>query len=363
MGLSAPGTSPEAHDPPGASPNALGWLEISLLLDGELVEPASELLGRVAPAGLVIEPFGDHMLVRAWLPRDDQLQNRLDRLERGLWHLGQIVPFPQPNFKEIPEQDWEAAWKHQFRPLPIGQRLLIQPVVPRSKRAEAGISAAGSDENAPFGAGLQGEAGSGRSPDDPTAQPAWNDALELISGDHPTPPDPNRLNVYLEPGMAFGTGTHPTTRHCLELLEEWVRPGNRVLDLGCGSGILAIAAVRLGAERALALDTDPDAVELARANVRHNSLNREVQVEHGSLAEVPQETKYSLIVANIHAAVIQQLLKERLAGHLAKPGRMIVSGILDEQQAAIERLAIDLGLQIEQVRRSGDWRTLVLRED
>lgn len=321
----------------------MSWLEISLHLDGELVEPATELLTRIAPTGLVVEPFGDGHLLRAWIPQDDQTESRKNLLERGLWHLSQITPFPQPRYREIPERDWEAVWRGQYRPLPVGDRLLIQPIVPREGRS-ASVS------------GLPDTGSEAASPSSP-----WSDAFELITDPDGLAPDPDRLTIYLEPGMAFGTGTHPTTRHCLELLEQRVRPGDRVLDLGCGSGVLAIAAVRLGAGSVLGVDIDADAVALARRNLAHNDLSEQVRIEAGSLAAVPTGAQFDLIVGNIHAAVIEQLLQEQIGARLDEAGTLILAGILDDQLAGIEGHAAQAGLQLEEQRASGDWRTLVLR--
>lgn len=329
--------------------SSISWLEISLQLDGELVEPATELLTRIAPSGLAVEPFGERHLLRAWIPQDDQTETRKHEFERGLWHLSQIVPFPQPTYRHIPDRDWEAAWTREYRPLPIGQRLLVQPVVAR-------LGAAKVESHAELQPVIRNDAaGNQRSP----ARSPWNDAYELIGSQDPDPPDPNRLVIYLEPGMAFGTGTHPTTRTCLELLEQLINPGDRVLDLGSGSGILAIAAARLGAQTVLALDIDPQAVQLALANLRHNDLEHQVQVERGSLSEAPDDAKFTVIVANIHAAVILQLLEHGLAERLAESGKLILAGILDDQAAGIERAVAKRGLAIKQRRQSGDWRTLV----
>lgn len=311
-------------------PEAIRWLEISLILDPELVEPASELLGRIAPSGVAIEPAGEQILLRAWLAQDDATGSRVEQFEHGLWHLGQITPFPQPSYTSVPDADWETAWKRGFRAIPIGGRLLVQPV--------AAVNGAGN-------------------------QPIWNDGFEPIGDSAPLPADPNRIVLLLEPGMAFGTGTHPTTRHCLELLERRLHPGDRALDLGCGSGILSIAAALLGASSVQALDIDPQAVQLAQVNLSHNQLSGTVAVEQGSLAQVPEPARFELIMANIQARVIAGLLGDGLAGHLSPKGALIVSGILDEQLAEIDGAVRAADLWIDEVVGTADWRTLVLRPD
>ncbi len=299
-------------------------------LEDELVEPAAELLGRVGANGVAIEPAGGKLLVRAWLLDDSGLEARLDQFRRGLWHLSQITPFPEPQYRHLAQADWEAAWKREYRPLPIGRQLLVQPIVPKPDP----------------------EATANSSP--------WNDSFELIGVDRELSVDPQRTLLYLEPGMAFGTGTHPTTRQCLELVESYVMPGTAVLDVGCGSGILSIGAVLLGAGSALALDTDQDAVQWARTNVLHNRLGDQVRVELGSLDELPSAAQYSMILANIQAPTVIQLLRDGLADFLANDGALIAAGILDDQQTEVERYAREADLKLGEVRAAGDWRALVL---
>lgn len=314
------------------SPAGPGWLEVSWQLDDELVEPAAELLGRVGANGVAIEPAGSKLLLRAWLHDDSDLEARLDRFRRGLWHLSQITPFPEPQYRHLAQDDWEAAWKREYRPLPIGRQLLVQPIVPKPD------------------------------PEGMTNSSPWNDAFELIGVDRELSVDAQRTLLYLEPGMAFGTGTHPTTRQCLELLETYVMPGTAVLDVGCGSGILSIGAVLLGAGSALALDIDQDAVQWARTNVLHNRLGDRIRVELGSLEALPGGAPYALVLANIQAPTVIQLLREGMADFLAADGALIAAGILDEQQTEVERHAQEAGLTLGEVRAAGDWRALVLRQ-
>jgi ribosomal protein L11 methyltransferase len=247
-------------------------------------------------------------LVRAWLPVDGTLADRQAELEEGLWHLGQIQPFPSPTFRSVDEQDWAEIWKREYRPLPIGRRLMVLP--------------------------------------------SWSTA------------DPGgRLVVRLEPGMAFGTGAHPTTRHCLELIEETLRPGERVVDLGCGSGILSIAAARMGARRVLALDTDPQAVELAQLNVRRNRVARQVKVALGSYrADGPGRIELvDLLVANLRSDTLIDLLQAGLATWVGPTGRLVLSGLLDTDLPQLRTAAVEANLRELQVRETDDWRTVLLQ--
>ena len=276
-------------------------------LHADLAEPAAELLGRIAPNGAAVEMLDEGVRVRAWLPDDDELADRKRRLEEGLWHLGQIQPFPEPVYKLIEEEPWEITWNEHYQPLEIGEQLQIVP--------------------------------------------SWME-----------PEDDVRIPIILEPGMAFGTGAHTTTRQCLEMLELLVEDGISVADLGCGSGILAIAAARLGAGEVVALDIDPQAVTLAQENVLRNGVGDRVQVLEGSLAElrrVAEGHDFELIVANIRASVLEDFIQDGIARELTAGGRIVMSGILDEQLDSILEKAMSGSLQIEQVMQAGDWRSVV----
>lgn len=198
------------------------WMEVSLTVDGELAEAVAEVMARYIPDGVAIESTaiipdlegegqpGGPLRVCGYLPIDERLEETRRRLEEGLWYLGRIRPLPAAEYKPIQEINWVEAWKQHYQPIPIGRRLIIVP--------------------------------------------AW---IEL--------PTQERIPIRIDPGMAFGTGTHPTTQLCLELLEEYLRPGEAIIDMGCGSCILAIAAIKLGASQALGVDIDLQAIPNARA--------------------------------------------------------------------------------------------------
>jgi ribosomal protein L11 methyltransferase len=290
------------------------WIEVEFHLSAELADPVAELLTRLAPRGVALEEDPTHrdraVRLRAWLPDDPELPARRRSLEEGLWHLSQIRPIPQPSFRTIPEEVWSDAWRDLHRPLLVGERLVVLP--------------------------------------------PW---AEVPAG--------SRLPVRIEPGMAFGTGSHPTTRHCLEALEAHLRPGGLAADLGCGSGILAIAAAKLGAARVLAYDVDPQAVAAARENAVRNEVADALEIQPGSLAELSahpevQHGGLQLLVANIHAEVLEGMLGGGLAECLPPGGRAVLSGILDDQAGPILERAAAGGLGLSEVRQEGDWRTLIL---
>jgi ribosomal protein L11 methyltransferase len=221
--------------------------------------------------------------------------------------------------RRIAEEDWANAWKAFFPVLHVGDRTVVVPPWRRYRRPTGGT---GADE----------------------------------------------IIVRLDPGLAFGTGTHPTTRLCLQAVEALITSGQRVLDVGTGSGILAIAAARLGAD-VVALDVDPLAVTAARANVRRNRVARRVRVSEGSpdalfsTAEGEPSTKsaasFDVILANITARV-NAALAPFLAPRLAPAGRLVASGILAESAELVVAAYAQLGLEVAARAQEGDWVALTL---
>ncbi len=300
------------------------WLEVSLVVDGELAEAVADVLARFAPNGVVLEStairFQDEedkgqavgpIRVRAYLEIDQRLEEMRQKLETALHYLSLVRPVPAPTYTPIPEQNWMEAWKQNYRPIAIGRRLLILP--------------------------------------------SWMD-----------PPDSSRQTIKIDPGMAFGTGAHPSTQLCLELMEEWVEgasPPDLVFDIGCGSGILAMAALRLGGTRALGVDTDPDAIQNARQNAAHNGFGSELVFEQGSVAEVLRgrwgRSSAPLVLVNILAPVILRLLDQGLADLVEPGGALILSGILEEQAETVIQAVHDHGFAPIVQRRQGDWVALL----
>jgi ribosomal protein L11 methyltransferase len=300
----------------------LNWLEVSLTVNGELAEAIAELFARFATDGVAIEsmkiesdgskghPVG-MVTVRAYILADENLELIQQQLEEGLWHLSQIQQLPEPTYRQLQEEDWAQAWKSHYHPVPIGQRLIILP--------------------------------------------AWSPAS-----------DKERSPVILNPGMAFGTGTHPTTRLCLIALEDYLQPGQVMIDLGCGSGILSIAAARLGASHIQAWDNDPKAVEVARENVRLNSLSTCIDVNLGSLPELLAEVdendhKADLLVANILPSVLGNMIAAGMVRAIKDGGILILSGILAPQTASLATICDSHGLLHVETRGEEDWRALVLK--
>jgi ribosomal protein L11 methyltransferase len=297
------------------------WLEVSVRTDGEAAEAVSELLRPFAyNDGVVLEQLGvaddpepdvlePEVTVKIYVPESEDTPVLRRRLEESLYHLNRLYPVPPPTFRRLEEADWAHAWKAHYHPFRLGRRLWIQPswVSAQESQAEAG---------------------------------------DVV--------------LTLDPGMAFGTGLHPTTQMCLQALEQLVRPGMHVLDVGTGSGILAIAAAKLGAKVVLAVDTDQVAVETAAENVRQNDVQRSVAVQRGSLSHVVAR-EWDLVVVNILAPVIASMLRQdALLDYLAPAGRLILSGIILEQGDLVTTAVADAGGTIEQTLTIRDWLALVV---
>jgi len=282
--------------------SAARWLELSVEVAPDAEEAVADVLRRHVYSGVSIEAAEASVVVKGYLPVDGDLARRRRALRRHLAPLA--LPSPLCS-RWLSEEDWDHAWKEFFPVLRVSPRLVVCPTW-RSYRAR------------------------------------WGEAV-----------------IRLDPGMAFGTGQHPTTLMCLRALEELLRPGMDVLDLGTGSGILALAAARLGATSVLALDIDPQAVAVARENVRLNRLASVVQVEVGSLDEPPRAS-FDLAMANISAAVIVEMA-HALAEVLRPGGVLIVAGFSAESAERVSSALARTGLVVERALADGDWRAHIAR--
>lgn len=300
------------------------WIEISLVVDGELAEAVAEVLDRFTSGGVVVEsnvkyndaedegtPYGP-VKVYGYIINDAAVEENRRRVEEALWHLHTIRELPQPSYRPIADENWMAAWKEHYHPIPIGKKLLILP--------------------------------------------AW------LSN-----PNPTRLAVKIDPSMAFGTGTHPSTQLCLELVEDYVHPGDRVIDVGCGSGILSIAALKLGAAKALAVDIDAASVKATAENSSANGVLEQVEVGQGSVAEL-RNGQFSfmdapVVLANILAPVLIRLFDAGMADLVQPGGVIILAGILEDQAEGVKASAGSHGLTFVEQRKNGDWVALVCKKD
>jgi ribosomal protein L11 methyltransferase len=300
------------------------WLELMVQTHPEAVESVSELLSSYAPGGVAIEEpielidegqeyrvlVGQPVKVHAYLPIDGQEEALRQRIAEGLWHLsslgsqfvGELVT------RTVNEEDWANAWKDYYHVTHIGKRLVIRP--------------------------------------------SWREYL----------PQGDEVVLELDPGMAFGTGLHPTTRMCLEQVELRTQAGVRAIDVGTGSGILALAAAKLGAQSVYCIDNSSVAVESAQANAAVNDLSERIQVVLGVLDEAEATRmagQHELVLANIIARVIGGIAPQ-LAQVLAPGGLLIASGIIEERRHEAEQPLLDAGLRLVERVMIDDWVTLIM---
>ncbi len=316
-----PGDAPITPDDP--SP-ADAWIALSVRLPVDDAEIVADVLAAIAPGGAAmdtpfrnIEPerFGleltdEDATVRAFFPAPLTPAERR-AIRRRLGTLPLAAPLPRLRYSEVGEADWAEEWKRFYHPFRVG-RLLVQP--------------------------------------------SWEQAADA---------GPDDLVITLDPGRAFGTGQHETTRLCLDALEGLVRSGDAVLDVGTGSGILALAAARLGASRVDAVDTDPVAVAAARENAGRNGLADRIEAREGSLGDAwpwPGASlgRYDCVAMNIALVVVTELLPEAAAA-LRPGGVLVASGFLAEATPDVEEAARAAGLRDVERRVEGEWGAVVAR--
>jgi ribosomal protein L11 methyltransferase len=298
------------------------WLELSVTADIEAVEAVSEILGRVAegtavhPTALLRDPDDElaaradptaPYVVTAHVSDGPEAAGQVDATERALWHLQAfgLRPVGELRVRRVDDVEWIDSWKAHYVPQRVGRIVIV---------------------------------------------PSWIDE----------PGIDGEVRVTLDPGMAFGTGLHPTTRGCLALLQELGPMPPSGLDVGCGSGILALAAVALGVDRVVAFDTDPLAVEATRTNAERNGVAGRVIAREGTLPEAAVE-RHGLVLANLVASVIVGLAP-RLAAHTASGGTVLASGIIAPRAEEVERALAASGLVVEERREDGEWVSLRLRQ-
>lgn len=292
-------------------------VELAIRSDAESAEALAAAFNEYAYGGAVIEqvvtPEAGESLdaqrpftVRAFLLPDETLPEKRRGIERAVWALGMVRPLGELQERTLAEQDYANAWKKFYAVLHVGTRLVIKP--------------------------------------------SW---LAYTA-------QPNELVIELDPGMAFGTGLHPTTRLCLMMLEKYVTRGTRMLDVGTGSGILAIGAVKLGAAAVDARDIDPIAVETAKQNVADSGLAGQVSVSRASLEIESDPPTFDLITANIFADTIAELAPA-LVQHLKPGGVLVASGILEERAYLVEDAMAAQPMTLLEQAQEGDWLVMVYR--
>jgi ribosomal protein L11 methyltransferase len=304
------------------------WIEVAMEVDGEAAEAVAEVLNRFGHQGVSIEQAGfyietwedeipkpDRLIVRAYFADDDRAEDEKRQITEALGHMNMMYPMPEPTFNIVNDEDWAEAWKANYKPIHLGRHILIRPL--------------------------------------------WITV----------PSDPDDVVIALDPGMAFGTGTHPSTQLVLEAAEDLVaeKPGATILDLGCGSGILAIGAIKFGASHALAIDTDPMSIRVTNENAEANGTLDKMTVREGSLDSLldPQTGEayeaFDIALVNILAKVIIMMCDQGL-GKIVKPGGVgVFGGIIEEQADEVEAALRTTGLTPYKRRLSTDWVVIEAR--
>ena len=285
--------------------------------EGTMIEDRADIPDPDNPHGYweIIDPaliasMPEDVLVHAWLAADSQLPDRLSALESALKEMrrqaGDSAGKLEMTRRQARDEDWNEIWKQYYKPFRAGTSLVVKPT--------------------------------------------W-EAYEPKDGD---------LIIEMDPGMAFGSGTHETTSMCLALLEKAVRSGDTVIDVGTGSGILAIGAARLGASRVLAVDIDEDAVRVARENIRHNGLEDRIEARCGDLLSGEPEALCQVCVANIIADVIVSFAAP-LRAHIRENGFFVASGIIRERTEEVRRALLEAGYVILEEMHRGEWTAFLSR--
>lgn len=300
------------------------WLEVCVMTEPETAEAVSEVLSRYAPNGVAIEQLARDIglgadegaaqdleqivAVRAYLSMADEVDRKKQQIEEALWHLSRIAHIPEPTFRVVAESDWANAWREHYHVVHLGDRFVIKP--------------------------------------------SWREYEA----------QPGEIVIELDPGMAFGTGLHPTTQMCLAAIEKYAQPDMHTLDLGTGSGILAIGAAKLGVKSIVAIDNDPVAVKAAIENVQMNHVEAAIKCSVGSLAEAAADT-YDLIVVNILARVIIAMCEDQLGRVVRSGGLAIFAGLIDTQEYGVREALDSQGLRVIDRLQDKDWICLIARKD
>jgi len=283
----------------------VAWTRLQVTVADETAEVAADFLLGLGSPGLQIEEEEGQTRLTGYFPgRVEHLQ---DQAEGFLHHLRQRALPVGPGTVTVDHlrpTDWMALWRERLRPVRVGSRLLVRP--------------------------------------------SWLTA----------PDEDRRITIVIDPQMAFGTGHHATTRFCLRALEDLVHQGDRVLDMGTGSGILSIAAAKLGAGWVLGLDNDTQAVATARENIRINAVDDRIEISDRGIDGLA-ERSCELVVANIDGPTLLPLLP-RLAARVRGGGHLILAGFLAEEEAALRRRLTTLGLDPLHLEHSGEWVSTVV---
>ncbi|NLW41388.1 MAG: 50S ribosomal protein L11 methyltransferase [Tissierellia bacterium] len=302
------------------------WVEVQIKTTTEAEELVTNIMYDLGVTGLAIEDPNDILafqqseedwdfidpelvkqdyegvIIKAYFPEDDNLNKKIELVRENI----EVIPQNERGKKlgevtvtEVYEEDWAEAWKKYYKPVRIGERIVIKPTWEEYEKNE------------------------------------------------------DELIIELDPGMAFGTGTHETTMMCIEALESYVKDGHKLFDIGCGSGILSIVAAKLGAEKVIGVDIDSTCVKVSQENIRMNEVEDLIEIRQGNLLDVVHE-KAHIIVANIIAEVIIEMT-DYVPDYLYDGGIFIASGIILEKVDRVRKKLEDKGFKILEIKYLGQW--------
>ena len=307
------------------------WIEVRVITKSEALEPVSGIFYSLDCKGVaiedpedilgreqgpltwdfadinVLEHKGKFAVVKAYFAEEDNIEEILGYVNEKLVELKEMgidLGEAKVEHEKMYEEDWANTWKQYYKPSKVGEKIVVKPIREEYEQKEG----------------------------------------ELV--------------VNLDPGMAFGTGTHETTRMCIQALEKYVKEESTVFDVGCGSGILAIAAAKLGAKLAVGVDLDPVAVESSIENVGYNNLNN-IEILHGNLVEVI-DGKSDIVVANILAEIIC-ILTDDVKRVMKDGGVFITSGIIHDRVDMVCEKLEATGFEVIEKNRDGEWNCIVAK--
>ena len=310
------------------------WSEISIHTTNEAVEPISNILHEAGASGVVIEDpfeltkeredrFGEiyqlnpddypeeGVIIKAYLPVNSFLGETVEAIKDSINNLilyNIDIGLNKVTISEVNEEEWATAWKKYYNPVKISERFTIVPT--------------------------------------------WEEY---------TPVSSDELIIELDPGMAFGTGTHPTTVMCIQALEKTVKAGDEVIDVGTGSGVLSIAAAMLGAEHIRAYDLDDVAVTQARLNAKLNKVHSKIEIVQNNLLDGAKGNSADIVVANILAEVILRFTDDA-AKVTRSGGRFIASGIIQQKKEQVKDALLLAGFEIVETMMMEDWVALIAKK-
>ena len=307
------------------------WIEVRVITKSEALEPISGIFYGLDCKGVaiedpndilereqgpltwdfadinVLEHKGEVAVVKAYFSEEDNIEEILKYVEeriQELKSLGLDLGLAKVESEKMFEEDWANNWKKYYKPTKVSEKIVVKPIWEEYEAKE------------------------------------------------------DELVLELDPGMAFGTGTHETTRMCIQSLEKYVEENSTVFDVGCGSGILAIAAAKLGSKKAVGVDLDPVAVESAKENVGYNKLDN-IEILYGNLVDVI-EGKADIVVANIIAEVIC-ILTEDVKRVLKSDGYFITSGIIHDRVDMVTKKLEETGFEVVEINKDGEWNCIVAK--